>query len=328
MDSNEIQRIVDSRKPESHVLDFKKEQKVKSDDRYKGDVLRDVVAMANREGGHILIGVDEKDRCASKVLGVSKPNGLLDKIMQWCRDSIEPALYDLNVDIVKVEEKDVLVVEIPDGRTKPYAYYHDNRTTFSTRITDHTRDLNRGEIERLFEIEFDISMNTRHLAAKERLAARVGKTVTGRHKQVSNGHYDSISMPPAAQLALQTEAALGAREASELNFSLKRYYEFRELEDFGDVLALCDNNQLKNSLWRPAAVQKLREWLQVNGIAELAYATFPETGEDANYSFCMLLDVDNDLEFSDDDHQESSIGEKILKRYVEFVWEVIDSNKG
>jgi hypothetical protein len=78
-----------------------------------------------------------------------------------------------------------------------------------------------------------------------------------------------------------------------------------------EVLCVYNNNPYANdSKLRDKETAKFRGWLKQNGIKERAYATYPETGEDAGYTYAMLLKVSNDrrqdiVDVLNDIHMES-----------------------
>jgi len=89
-----------------------------------------------------------------------------------------------------------------------------------------------------------------------------------------------------------------AKDAQEKNFSSRRGIYF-----FKDVGVLCvyNNNPygdepLSKQTRRENETAAFRRWLNKEGIKELAYATYPDIGEQAGYSYAMLLDAGYDRE--------------------------------
>ena len=89
-----------------------------------------------------------------------------------------------------------------------------------------------------------------------------------------------------------------ARAASEEYFYSRRGTH-RFFDDVGEegesVLCVYNNNPYARfpSL-RDDETNRFRERLRSEGIREIAYATYPELGEDAGYSYAMLIDVPGD----------------------------------
>ena len=96
-------------------------------------------------------------------------------------------------------------------------------------------------------------------------------------------------MTAKAKVDWELLAQVSARDACENNFSSRRgiyYYED------ADVLCVYNNNPYaENPSLRDIETKKFRGWLKQQGIKELAYATYPKTGDDAGYTYAMLLDV-------------------------------------
>lgn len=80
--------------------------------------MKSVVAFANGIGGKIIFGVEEKTH---KVVGVDKDNvfRMMDVIANAVSDSCEPAIIP-DITLQTVDEKTVVVVEISEGRQRPY----------------------------------------------------------------------------------------------------------------------------------------------------------------------------------------------------------------
>lgn len=80
--------------------------------------MKSVVAFANGIGGKIIFGVEDKTH---KVVGVDKDNvfRMMDVIANAVSDSCEPAIIP-DITLQTVDEKTVVVVEISEGRQRPY----------------------------------------------------------------------------------------------------------------------------------------------------------------------------------------------------------------
>jgi transcriptional regulator with XRE-family HTH domain len=99
----------------------------------------------------------------------------------------------------------------------------------------------------------------------------------------------------AMQTTVSNWAALAenaARDAGEIYFPTRRGIWY-----FQDVDKLCvfNNNPYANHPdQRDRETAAFRDWLGANGIKELAYATYPQTGVDAGYTYAMILDAGNE----------------------------------
>ncbi|HET8670115.1 MAG TPA: RNA-binding domain-containing protein, partial [Candidatus Saccharimonadales bacterium] len=79
------------------------------------DIARSVCAFLNSGGGRILIGVEDK----SHIVGVQDAAVTARRLQQWLLSLISPrALW--TVEPLRVDRKDILIVEVPEGLDKPY----------------------------------------------------------------------------------------------------------------------------------------------------------------------------------------------------------------
>lgn len=81
-------------------------------------IVRDIVAFANGDGGHIFIGLSASEK--RPVAGVSGADDLVKELAEQATTQIAPAI-PVRMEIVSTDGKPVVVVEVPAGTTKPYA---------------------------------------------------------------------------------------------------------------------------------------------------------------------------------------------------------------
>lgn len=92
----------------------------------------------------------------------------------------------------------------------------------------------------------------------------------------------------------RTLAEVAACDACENYFPSRRGIWF--LEDVNKLCVYNNNPYAKHPDLRDEETSAFRDWLQANGIKELAYATYPAAGEDAGYTYAMILDAGADRE--------------------------------
>jgi ATP-dependent DNA helicase RecG len=102
---------------------------------------KEVVAMLNRDGGTILIGVEDD----GSISGVTKINE--EWISNIARNNIIPAA-NLNAEWIPINGRHVLKVDVPKGQDKPY---QTNRNQFLVRIGSTNRVATQQELLRLFQ---------------------------------------------------------------------------------------------------------------------------------------------------------------------------------
>src|SRR5262249_1010580 len=80
-----------------------------------------------------------------------------------------------------------------------------------------------------------------------------------------------------------------AEDAHEHYFSSRR--GIWHLEDLSVLCVYNNHPYARCPNRRSEETAAFRNWLKANGIKELAYATYPATGESAGYTYAMIIDV-------------------------------------
>jgi predicted HTH transcriptional regulator len=78
-------------------------------------IAKEMIAFANSKGGKILFGIDDD----KTVVGVESEKGEIEYIDLAARFFCEPEIK-YSIDIMHIYRKDVIVVNIPESRTKPH----------------------------------------------------------------------------------------------------------------------------------------------------------------------------------------------------------------
>lgn len=78
-------------------------------------IAKEITALANTSGGYLLIGVDD-DRT---LYGVESEKAEVDNVERACLGYIEPPV-EPGIEIVSIYGFDIIVVQIPESRTKPH----------------------------------------------------------------------------------------------------------------------------------------------------------------------------------------------------------------
>jgi hypothetical protein len=104
------------------------------------DILETIVAFSNSVGGWVFIGIDD-----NAVVRDVNEKGISDRIMNALVDSCEPPI-DPEIFSIRVEGKEVVVIEVKAGVDKPYNYK--NRGVY-VRRNGTTRIASRFELDGL-----------------------------------------------------------------------------------------------------------------------------------------------------------------------------------
>lgn len=109
----------------------------------KPDVIgREVCAFLNAGGGTVVIGVDDR----GKPVGVKSPQSLGEKIQEDLLANLAPRVF-WSVTPEEIEGKQLLLVDVPEGVSKPYAY----RGKMYVRKGATTRSVSRADIRTLID---------------------------------------------------------------------------------------------------------------------------------------------------------------------------------
>ena len=106
-------------------------------------VASEIAAMANSEGGKVIVGVSNQ----GEIAGVERLHELNQWISNACSQKIEPPASVIT-ELLKVDGKRVMVIRVAPGTDKPYAV---DKTTFWVKVGADKRRATREELCRLVQ---------------------------------------------------------------------------------------------------------------------------------------------------------------------------------
>ncbi|MDI6751745.1 MAG: putative DNA binding domain-containing protein [bacterium] len=117
----------------------------KQDDLSTDKVAKTIVAMANRQGGFILLGVDDR----GNICGLKRKRAE-EWVMEISREVVKPSII---VDYYEVFFGDFKVgaIKVPLGIDKPYYIEENKRKTYYVRAGSTNREATREELRRLYQ---------------------------------------------------------------------------------------------------------------------------------------------------------------------------------
>ncbi|WP_430974652.1 AlbA family DNA-binding domain-containing protein [Sunxiuqinia rutila] len=127
INESDIKRLIDNQIQENKSLDYKRDLNL-STDKDKKEFLFDLTAMYNTDGGCLIFGIEEeKDEKKQntgkplKIVGIELENSdkLIQRIEDIIKNSTEPSISQVIINIVEVELKKILIVGIPKGLGLP-----------------------------------------------------------------------------------------------------------------------------------------------------------------------------------------------------------------
>ena len=111
---------------------------------YRREICKDVTAMANAEGGYILIGVDEKNKIAKEFVDILDADGKADSIYKTCQQHIVTRIVKLKVKPYKLRlsarEVNLIIIHIPFSENRPHGFNSNGTLNFVKRYGDTTKE--------------------------------------------------------------------------------------------------------------------------------------------------------------------------------------------
>lgn len=118
----------------------------KRDDIRPEQLAKEIVALANFQGGRILIGVEDD----GTVSGLQQPN-TQEWVLNVFRDKVFPQIIPFYEELKITGQQRVGVITIASGISKPYMLKHNNREDVYIRMGDRSELASREQQLRLFE---------------------------------------------------------------------------------------------------------------------------------------------------------------------------------
>ena len=122
----------------------------KDSEKYKREICKDVTAMANAEGGYILIGVSEENELAKTFITVLEPDRVVQGIKGICQSHIDLPILNLEVDRRDFEWNGnhitLVIIHIPPSERAPHGFRSKGTTNYVIRDGDNTREYRNSEL--------------------------------------------------------------------------------------------------------------------------------------------------------------------------------------
>ena len=154
----DVRELTRSRAAEDLFIDFK-EVIFHRDHRRPHDeidaLLTDLVSFANAFGGHILVGVEDRDDCAWQLrpLPQAEARRIATKLKALSIQYIRPAIVPLEIVPFRMEDlRDdwIVIISVPEGQAKPHMSSFGSRTVFSIRDGNRNRAMTVDELQGAF----------------------------------------------------------------------------------------------------------------------------------------------------------------------------------
>lgn len=129
----DIEQIIDA--GESLGVEFKKQLSSKN----QKSICKEIAAISTARGGLLLVGVDDD----KSICGVEDPQRIIELVEQWVPGHVAP-LPDIDCSVHKVNDKDIVLIDIRVGRSSSPVYTYDG--TFYGRINTSSRPLTLDQV--------------------------------------------------------------------------------------------------------------------------------------------------------------------------------------
>lgn len=167
----DLEALVEARIPEGRRLEYKRDHYGRNDEAKK-EFAADVSALANAQGGYLLIGIGEENGIAADIPGVEAANadGLVLAVAESLRSSIEPPIPGVRVRWVEIAiDRGVLMIQVDRSWSAPHrvTVARDNR--FFLRDENGKHPMSVTELKRAFLFASEVEERIRRFRA-DRLA--------------------------------------------------------------------------------------------------------------------------------------------------------------
>jgi hypothetical protein len=148
----DLQRLVENRVPESMTLEFKREP-YGTNDQAKKTWLKHVSALGNTAGGDLIIGIEEVDGVAFRLVGITLTTAdeEIRRLEQILQDGLEPRLIGTRIHAVPLSAGGfVLVVRVLRSWNTPHRVVYGDSNRFYGRRARSTFELGVEQLRHAF----------------------------------------------------------------------------------------------------------------------------------------------------------------------------------
>lgn len=164
----DLEALIRNRVSESRRLEFKRDHYGRKDEDKK-EFAADVSAMANAQGGDLIIGISEENGVASELTGIAAtdPDALILAITESLRSSIEPPIPEIRVVwIEKSPRHGVIIVRVPRSWSAPHRVTVAKDSRFFIRDENGKHPMSVDELRRSFLFGTEIESRLRSFRAE------------------------------------------------------------------------------------------------------------------------------------------------------------------
>ena len=153
LNEENIQTLIDNKERESSILEYK--QEISGTDHEKKEISKDISAMANTEGGYLIVGVQETGGQASAIVGTPKIIGRQPTEV-WIENvlitSVRPkiAIVPKVITLISISDRVLVVIHIPQSPRRPHMVITDGRNAYYVRHNYQATYADEHEVRSMF----------------------------------------------------------------------------------------------------------------------------------------------------------------------------------
>ena len=200
INANHLNALVDDGVRESRSLEFKATLALGNESEKK-EFLADVSALANGDGGDLILGLDEDNGAASAVVGLHSfdPDKDTLRIESIVREGIAPRISGIRVQpVVLSDDRWAVIVRVPNSLNRPHMVVFKNWSRFYSRNSAGKYQLDVHELKSAFLASESIAERIRQLRIERIDAILQGNTP----EPLSGRSYLCIHMIPISAFDL------------------------------------------------------------------------------------------------------------------------------
>lgn len=172
---DDIKNLSKSKIEENVSIEYKSELNI-DDDKGKKEFVKDILSMANSEGGYIIIGIDEKNNFALKGMHLKSWDNLQLQMISTIKDCSDPIFTDIGLNHFQLENKNyAIVIRVGKSAIKPHRSKKDN--CFYKRIGTQCVNLDMANLKQEFLYTYlmgDINQKKDNKFVQEILDEKIG----------------------------------------------------------------------------------------------------------------------------------------------------------
>jgi len=147
---DDIRLLIDNSVPEGPYLEYK-ESPCSGRPQDRREMLRDITALVNSEGGYLIIGIREDYAGrAAELTPIPEPHTLAQAMRQTCLAGISDRIEGLEIQVYETGfNQGIIVVHVPSSDRRPHMVTLSGRTDFCRRYETDKQTMTIGEIREM-----------------------------------------------------------------------------------------------------------------------------------------------------------------------------------